>query len=151
MESKEYTNTLREVRMIHKRIRNVRYAMQFVNNNNNARMTLNTMFQRLRQKLTPLEERLFVLERNHHFSASNFKGLSLLISVQRIAKKTAQQRRRRNANRASMRRALVVGAHHSLPPGLLIRFPVPPRVHRRIHRHPTTRSVTGLLRQLRRF
>ena len=148
---KEYMTKLREVRGIKKRIENVRYAMGSLNNNNNARTALNTMFRSLRRKLAPLEERIFVLERNHGFSNSKLKGLSLLISAQRIARNAAQKRRQRNANRASMRRALTGGAHHALPRGLMARFPASLSVRRPITKkksRPTTRSRTGLTRML---
>jgi hypothetical protein len=149
---KEYTNALREVRMIRKRIENVRYAMGSLNtNNNNARTALNTMFRSLRRKLEPLELRIFVLERNHGLSASKLKGLSLLVSSQRIARNAARKRRQRNANRASMGRALTGGAHHALPRGLLARFPASLSVRRPITKkksRPTTRSRTSLFRRM---
>jgi hypothetical protein len=145
---KEYMNTLIKVRMLKKRIQSVMNTQRSLNNNNNARAVLNAMFTSLRRKMAPLEERLFMLERNHHLSASN---LSLLVSTQRIARNAAQKRRRRNANRASMRRALTVGAHHTLSRGLLARYPASLSVRRPITKkknRPTTRSVTSMTRHL---
>jgi hypothetical protein len=159
---KEIVNLLIRERQIRRNIEKVRTnqaTLRFSNNyNNNPRMALqmaglNTRFRELRGQLAPLELRIFELERNHGLTASKLKGRSLLVSAQRIARKAALERRRRNARRnerrAAMRRALTVGAHHALPRGLLARFPA--SVRRPIAKkksHPTTRSVTSLFRRL---
>jgi hypothetical protein len=149
---KELMNTQLNLNKLRRQIERAKFARNFANNNN-QRQIMNNQYRSLIRSLRPLEERIFVLSATTSpRSVERVKRLKHVVAVQRIARKTIHKRRQNVATRASARRSLVVGAHHTLTPAQISRFLTPLRRRTGTVPRPShaTRSVTALTRHLNR-
>ena len=147
--ARQYMNALKELRMLRKKIENATFA-RTMTNNNTQKEAMNTRRTNLIRRTHPLIEKILELELQ--IAAPNRSRLSRIgrvVSVQQIARRGIQKRRRQNALRAASRRSFLTGlTHHGVPRSFLP--PLRPMGTGTVRKMggSVRRSMTALARQL---